>query len=74
MPLQKVARDGRNKTITGLPSKRLGILILILSLKQSVNLDNLLPLSSVNRIEGTRQIKKLDQMVRPLPGPTYHNS
>lgn len=48
MPLQNVARDGGNKMITGLQSRRLGILILILSLRQSVNLDNLLPLSSVH--------------------------
>lgn len=59
MPVPKVARDGRNKTIIGLQSRRLGILILILSLRQAVNLDNLLSLSSVNRVGGTRQIKKV---------------
>lgn len=46
VPFQKVARYGRNKNITELKSRRLGILVLILSLRQSVNLD-LLSLSEV---------------------------
>lgn len=64
MPLQNVARDGRNKMITGLQSRRLGILILILSLRQSVNLDNLLPLSSVH-LTGQGERFRADKKVKP---------
>lgn len=49
MFFQKVANYGRNKNIQ---SQKTEILVLILSLKQSVNLDNLLPLSEVKGKEG----------------------
>lgn len=52
---QKVANYGRNKNIQ---SQKTEILVLILSLKQSVNLDNLLPLSEVKGKEGKGRKKK----------------
>ena len=51
-----MANYGRNKNIQ---SQKTEILVLILSLKQSVNLDNLLPLSEVKGKEGKGRKKKL---------------
>ena len=53
-----MANYGRNKNIQ---SQKTEILVLILSLKQSVNLDNLLPLSEVKGKEGKGRKKKLER-------------